>query len=104
MQDNDKLEELAMSIIANSGAARSAAFRALEEVKATQWFDKADELLGKAKDSLQVAHEAHRELLKLDSKGEIESMSVLLAHAQDHLMCSELAVELIREIILLYKR
>lgn len=103
MQDNEKLEEIAMMIIANSGAARSNSFGALEEAKKGN-YDTADKLLKDADDYLHTAHETHRELLKMDSKGEVEKMSVLLAHAQDHLMSSTLAEELIKEIIFLYKK
>lgn len=102
MQDNEKLEEISMIIIANSGAARSNAFQALDEAKHGK-FNEAEELLNSAEDYLQLAHESHRELLKMDSKGEVEKISVLLAHAQDHLMSSTLAKELMKELIILYK-
>lgn len=102
MQNEEQLEEIAMMIIANAGAARSNSFGALEEAKKGN-YEAADEMLKTADDYLHTAHESHRELLKLDSKGEIKKMSVLLAHAQDHLMNSTLAEELIKEIIFLYK-
>ncbi len=103
MQNDEKLEEIAMLIIANSGAARSGAFGALEEAKKGN-FDSAEQLLQEAEKSLHKAHESHRELLKMDAKGEIEKTGILLAHAQDHLMGSTLAKELIRELIVLYKK
>ncbi len=102
MQDNEKIEEISMLIIANSGAARSNAFQALETAKQGK-FNEAEELIKSAEDYLHQAHESHRELLKMDSKGEVEKISVLLAHAQDHLMSSTLAEELIKELIILYK-
>lgn len=102
MQNSEKLEEIAMMIISNSGAARSQSFEALEEAKKGN-FDGADELLKKADEYLHMAHESHRELLKMDAMGQV-NMSVLLAHAQDHLMSSALAEELIKEIICLYKK
>ncbi len=98
----EKLEEISMMIIANSGAARSNAFAALAEAKQGR-FEAADELLKAAEESLQTAHESHRELLKLDATGEIEKVSILLCHAQDHLMGSALAGDLIKEMILLYR-
>ena len=100
MQSNEKLEEISMTIIAESGAARSLSFEALEKAKSGD-FVTSDKLLKDADGHFHAAHEAHRELLKMDSKGEINSVTVLIAHAQDHLMCSSLAEELIREIILL---
>ena len=99
---NEELEEIAMTIIANSGAARSAAFEALQKVK-NKDFDDAEALLKSADDSLQVAHEAHRKLLQLDAKGEVTSVSILLCHAQDLLMGSALAKDLIREMVFLYQ-
>jgi PTS system cellobiose-specific IIA component len=103
MQNNEKLEEIAMMIISNSGAARSQSFEALNEAKKGN-FDEADKLLKSADNYLHTAHESHRELLKMDAMGEVENMGVLLAHAQDHLMSSTLAKELIKEIICLYKK
>lgn len=102
MEIDEKLEELSMIIIANSGAARSAAFEALAEAK-KQNFEKSDELLSSAKTSLQDAHEAHRKLLQMDASGEVKQVSILLCHAQDHLMGSALANDLICEMIQLYK-
>ena len=99
---NEELEEIAMTIIANSGAARSAACEALQKAK-NKDFDDAEALLKSADDSLQVAHEAHRKLLQLDAKGEVTSVSILLCHAQDHLMGSALAKDLIREMVFLYQ-
>lgn len=103
MQEDERLEELAMMIIANSGAARSSSFGALEEAKKGN-YETSEQMLKEAEDSLHQAHESHRELLKMDSKGEVEKMTVLLAHAQDHLMNSTLAKELITELVSLYKK
>lgn len=98
----EKLEEISMMIIANSGAARSNAFKALAEAKQGN-FTAADELLEAADEKLQIAHESHRELLKMDASGEVDRVSILLCHAQDHLMGSALAGDLIREMICLYR-
>ena len=100
MEENmqEKLEEIAMMIIANSGLARSDAFAALQEAKKGN-FEDAEKLLKEAEESLQTAHESHRELLKMDAQ-----VSILLCHAQDHLMGSALALDLIREMIVLYQK
>ena len=98
----EKLEEISMMIIANSGAARSNAFGALSAAKKGE-FDEAEGLLKEAEEGLQVAHESHRELLKLDATGQVDRVSILLCHAQDHLMGSALAVDLIKEMVALYK-
>ena len=102
MEENmqEKLEEIAMMIIANSGQARAAA---LQEAKKGN-FEDAEKLLKEAEESLQTAHESHRELLKMDASGEVTQVSILLCHAQDHLMGSALALDLIREMIVLYQK
>lgn len=102
MEINEKLEEIAMMIIANSGEARSNSFGALEEAKKGN-YSAAEKMLKEAEASLHVAHESHSELLKMDCNGEVDKVSILLAHAQDHLMSSALAKELIREMIILYQ-
>lgn len=91
-----------MTIIANSGDARSFAFQALEEAKAGN-FEAAEELLAKSEASASLAHKAQTELLFKEANGEKQDINVLLVHSQDHLMTSMLAYELIKEIILLYK-
>lgn len=98
----EKLEEISMMIIANSGAARSSAFLALAKAKQGD-FEAAKEHLRAAEESLQIAHESHRELLKMDATGEVDKVSILLCHAQDHLMGSALAGDLIKEMIALYE-
>ena len=105
MEENmqEKLEEIAMMIIANSGQARSDAFAALQEAKKGN-FEDAEKLQKEAEESLQTAHESHRELLKMDASGEVTQVSILLCHAQDHLMGSALALDLIREMIVLYQK
>lgn len=91
-----------MTIIANSGDARSYAFRALEEAKGGN-FKEAEKMLVKSQESANLAHKAQTELLVKEANGEKQEINVLLIHSQDHLMTSMLAVELINEIILLYK-
>lgn len=102
MDNEEKLQEIAMHIIANSGAARGCVFEAMTKAKEGN-FAEAEELLKKGEEYYDGAHTAHRQLLKLDAKGEVEKMTVLLTHAQDHLMNSVLAGELLREIIELHK-
>ena len=91
-----------MTIIANSGDARSYAFRALEEAKVGN-FEAAEEMLNKSQESANLAHKAQTDLLIKEANGEKQEINVLLIHSQDHLMTSMLAVELITEFIVLYK-
>ena len=102
MLGNEKLEDLAMMIIANAGASRGAAFEALALAKRNE-FDQARDKLRESERYGEEAHDAHSQLLKLDAKGEVSQVDLLLSHSQDHLMNAQLARELIIEIIGLYK-
>lgn len=100
--ENQAIDIVSMTIIANSGDARSFAYGALEAAKKGD-FEEAEELLKKSDESATLAHKAQTELLFKEANGEHQEVNVLLVHAQDHLMTSMLAVELIKEIILLHK-
>jgi len=92
-----------MQIVTYAGCAKSCYMQALQEAKKGN-FEDAEKLLKEAEESLQTAHESHRELLKMDASGEVTQVSILLCHAQDHLMGSALALDLIREMIVLYQK
>ena len=102
MTENSSSELMAMTLIANSGDARSLAFQALEEAKVGN-FDEADRLLKESDEKSKIAHHAQTELLFSEANGDHLELNVLLVHAQDHLMTSMLAVEMIREFSTLYK-
>ena len=85
-------------IIACAGEARSDAFRALDAAKAGD-FARADSLLAESDEHLRLAHTAQTELLSKEAAGEHVPVDIMLVHAQDHLMTSTLARELIAEII-----
>ena len=105
MEENmqEKLEEIAMMIIANFRTGKIRCLRCTAGGEKGN-FEDAEKLLKEAEESLQTAHESHRELLKMDASGEVTQVSILLCHAQDHLMGSALALDLIREMIVLYQK
>ncbi len=95
-------EDIAMSLIANSGEARSLAFKAVKAARCGD-YELAENLLKQSEESSTKAHKAQSELLAKEARGEAGEISMLLIHAQDHLMTSLLAQDLIREIIYLYE-
>jgi len=99
---DERTEEIAMAIISNAGAARGAAFDALKAAKAGD-YEQAAALMKSADEYSRAAHKTHSELLALYAKGAFEGGDILLSHAQDHLMCAALAMELIGELIDLRK-
>ena len=102
MELEEGMEMVSFGIIAHAGDARSYAFGALEAAKAGN-FEEAEALLKQSNDAAVEAHHMQTELLVNEANGNKTPVDVLLVHAQDHLMTSMLAVELIKELITIYK-
>lgn len=96
-------EENLLNIIVNSGEAKSLAFESIQLAKMGE-LDAAEEKLKEAKQVQLKAHNAQTELLVQEANGDHSSLSMLLIHAQDHLMNSITFVDLSKEIVELYRR
>lgn len=97
------LESTVMELIISAGEARSCAFEALQFAK-NGHYDESDHLLEKSKQALNLAHGVQTKLIESDEgKGKI-NVTLVMVHAQDHLMTSILCHDLIKEMIELYKR
>lgn len=100
--DEMKNTEIAMTLIAYSGEARTMAFEALGQAKKGE-YEEAEAKMKNAHESYLKAHQAQTALLVQEASGEVIQMNALLVHAQDHLMTSMLALELVKEIVELYR-
>ncbi|MCH4287436.1 MULTISPECIES: PTS lactose/cellobiose transporter subunit IIA [Bacillota] len=94
------LEMSVISLISSAGDSKAKAFEALKAVK-TGEYDKARELLA---ESYKVDLEAHKEQTKLiqqemDPEADKTPITLLMVHAQDHYMTSQLARDLIETLI-----
>ena len=98
----DEQEQIVINLIVNSGSARSSAIEAIQYAKAGD-LAKADESLQQAKETVNEAHHSQTELIQAEIRGEKSPLNLLMAHAQDHLMTSILAKELIEEMVTMYK-
>lgn len=96
------LETIAMTLVGNAGEGRSLAFEALNEAKKGN-FEKAEQLLKESQKRTLAAHEIQTQLIYNEADGNKTEMNLLMVHAQDHLMTSMLARELITELIEIYK-
>ncbi|MGF1761287.1 PTS lactose/cellobiose transporter subunit IIA [Photobacterium sagamiensis] len=97
------LEEQVMGIIVNAGQARSLSYEALSCAKKGM-FDEAEVLLAQAQEAANAAHLVQTKLIEFDEGEGKTKMTLVMVHAQDHLMTSMLAKELVTEMISLYKR
>lgn len=100
--EEDPTVTMSFGIIAAAGEGRSLAYAALTKAKEGD-FTAADDLMAQAKQASLEAHHQQMNMLVQEANGNHIPMSVLVVHAQDHLMTSMLAQELIAEIIELYR-
>jgi PTS system cellobiose-specific IIA component len=96
------MESTVMELIINSGEARSCAMQALYAAKAGQW-QEADQLLKQSTEASKRAHSVQTELIGMDEGAGKVQVNLIMVHAQDHIMTSMLARELIEEMIELHR-
>lgn len=96
------LEEQVMGIIINAGQSRSLCYEALNSAKTGDFAD-ADEKMELAQHYAREAHRVQTQLIEADEGEGKTKMTLVMVHAQDHLMTSILAKELVGELIELYR-
>jgi PTS system cellobiose-specific IIA component len=99
----DEQEQIVISLIVNAGSARSSAVESIQYAKAGD-MEKAEESLQQAKEAVNEAHHAQTEMIQAEIRGEKAPLSLLMVHAQDHLMTSLVVIDLAQEFIDVYKK
>ena len=92
----DNLELVSFQLISNVGEARSALFEAMRAAR-EECFEEADKLV-------REAHESHSSLIMQEASGDKVQISLLLMHAEDQLMTTELLKGMAKEVILTHKK
>jgi PTS system cellobiose-specific IIA component len=99
----NEMEEIIFQLITFSGGARSSSFEALDAALLHD-FEKANKLIEQAAEELLSSHNIQTELIQKEARGERTEVNLLLVHAQDHLMTSILAKDLIQKMILMEEK
>ncbi|MEW8974164.1 MAG: PTS lactose/cellobiose transporter subunit IIA [Tissierellaceae bacterium] len=97
-----ELELIIMNIINNSGESRSLSMEAIAHAKSYR-FKEASDLIKQANNKLSQAHRSQTELIQGEARGEEKNLSLLLVHAQDHLMNAITIRDMAIEFIDVYK-
>lgn len=99
-EESNQNEQAIMNIIVYGGDARSHCLKALRTARNGQ-IEEAESMLKEANDSLVKAHGIQTELIREEIQGKRNEITLLMVHAQDHLMnaltIKDLCVELIQE-------
>ena len=100
---DEKIFEISFGIIGHAGDAKSIAFDAISEAKKGN-IEVAREKIKESKEVMVKAHRFQTELIQNEASGNKTEMSVILVHAQDHLMNAMNFQQLAEEFIDLYER
>lgn len=91
-----------MMMILHAGDAVNLAMSALRKIR-TDEYDDAMKLIEQARAKSVEAHKIQTKLLHHFMSGEEVKMDLLIVHAQDHLMNSLLLIDIVEEMIEIFK-
>ena len=97
-----ELELIIMNLINHSGEARSYCMEAISYAKAGE-VEKAKESIEEANNKLSEAHKSQTMLIQEEARGGETKISLLLIHAQDHLMNAITVRDMANEFVELYE-
>ncbi|MDF2568720.1 MAG: phosphotransferase system lactose/cellobiose-specific subunit [Sporomusa sp.] len=95
-------EEVIFTIILHAGNARAEAYDALRAAQAGD-FDKAAEHLRQAEAEVGAAHRAQADMIQQEAQGNKVDVTLLIVHAQDHLMTALSEKNLIENMVEMHK-
>lgn len=99
MEDSN---ELVMDLIINAGNAKSSVMEAIQAAKKYD-FETAEEKLKLANSQINKAHNTQTDLLTAEANGDYSDITLLMVHAQDHLMTTLTTLDLAKELVDVYK-
>ena len=102
MDADDNLQTV-MGLIINGGNAKGAAFSAIKAAKIGD-FEQANAKLKEADKFLAAAHNSQTDMLTQEVNGQHAPVTLLMVHAQDHLMNAITFRDLAGEMVDLYKK
>ncbi|MCY9050320.1 PTS lichenan transporter subunit IIA [Bacillus inaquosorum] len=100
---NENMEQIIFQIILHGGNGRSSAMEAIAAAKSGD-AEEARKKLRESAEELTKAHHYQTELIQNEAGGEKTEMTLLMVHAQDHLMNAMTVKDLAAEFIELYEK
>lgn len=96
------LELIAFQIISTVGTARSLYIEAIQDAKRGDFIE-ANKKIEEGSQLFIEGHHAHAELIQKEANGEINTINLLLVHAEDQLMSAEAFKIIAQELIDVYQ-
>lgn len=101
--NKEEVTMIGFEIVAYAGDARSSLIEAMNAARDGE-YDKAEELVREADESIKQAHNTQTDMLAKEAAGEDLELSFIMVHGQDHLMTTILLRDLVEHMIELYDR
>lgn len=95
--------ETAMGLIAGAGDSRGYCMEAIDFARGGE-FDNARGALKNAVEAMVETHEIQTQLIRDEMEGKGEAVTLIMAHAQDHLNLALVMRDVAEEMIQLYER
>lgn len=96
-------QEFIMGIIMHAGNAKSLTMKALKKAEENE-LEQSNQLVSEADEELNKAHKIQTNLIQAESRGEQTELSLLMVHAQDHLMNAITVRDLAKHVIKLSEK
>lgn len=100
---SEEYEQICFQLITASGSAKSSYMAAIGKAKEGA-FEEARSLLKKGDALLTEAHKPHADLVSKEASGEGDPMTLILTHAEDQMMSTEVFRAMAEEFISLYEK
>ncbi|HEY0222685.1 MAG TPA: PTS lactose/cellobiose transporter subunit IIA [Lactovum miscens] len=100
--EKEKLYLLSMNVILHAGNAKEFIFQAIHKAQEGD-FESCNLLMQEANSEIVLAHKLQTETLQKEAEGLDFPYSPLFVHAQDTLMTTKSEIDLMKEIIQIYK-
>lgn len=95
-------EQMSFQLILHSGNARSKIIESIRQYREGN-IKEAERLVSEAEKDLSAAHGIHFQMIQEEASGRRTEFSLLMMHAEDHLMSTLSMKELVKELIELFK-
>lgn len=96
------IELISFQVISSAGAAKSNYIQAIEKAEEGD-FERAEELIAEGYENYMKAHEIHQDLVTKEAGGEKVPVTLILTHAEDQLITSEVLRVMADQILKLRK-
>ena len=94
----EDMDSMVMELIVNAGEGRSLAIQAIREARAGR-FEEAESLLEECNEALIRCHHSQTELIQAELQGTGVPVTLLMVHAQDHIMNAMTVKDLAAELV-----